>query len=219
MSAPTWIGATRERYASGGLAGRLQPGRRPAVVVVDLINGFTDPQQPPGSDLDAVVAETRRLLDAARAAGLPVVFTSIAFTDTELDETLWLTKMPALRCLRAGSDAVAVDPRLAPRPTEPLVTKKAASGFHGTDLAVRLAAGVDSVLLCGATTSGCIRATAVDACALGLPTFVPRGCVGDRAPGPHEANLLDIDAKYADVITLDRALEQVWALAAPDGAR
>jgi nicotinamidase-related amidase len=88
-----------------------------------------------------------------------------------------------------------------------VITKRAASAFHGTDLARRLAAaGADSLVLCGATTSGCIRATAIDACALGLPTFVPRECVGDRAAGPHEANLLDIDAKYADVVDLADAL-------------
>ncbi|WP_281689165.1 isochorismatase family protein [Pseudonocardia thermophila] len=220
MSAPAWLADTREQYARGGLAGRLRPGRRPAVVVIDLINGFTDPAQPPGADLDDVVAATRRLLDAARAAGLPVLFTSIAFTPAELDSTLWLVKMPALRCLRIGSDLVAVDDRLAPRPDEPVVVKKAASGFNGTDLAARIAAaGADSVLLCGATTSGCVRATAIDACALGLATFVPRECVGDRAAGPHEANLLDIDAKYADVIGLDEALAHVAAVGVERGAR
>lgn len=207
MTAPPWLDDVRDRYAARGLGGRLRPGKRPAVVVVDLINGFTDPACPPGSDLGAVVAATRRVLDAARAAGAPVLFTSIAFGPDELDDTLWLVKMPAMRVLRQGSTWVEVDARLAPRADEPVLTKKAASAFHGTDLARRLsAAGVDSIVLCGATTSGCIRATAVDACALGLPTFVPRDCVGDRAPGPHEANLFDIDAKYADVVGLDDAL-------------
>ena len=159
-------------------------------------------------------------VSATVAAGLPVLFTSIAFTPAELDSTLWLVKMPALRCLRIGSDLVAVDDRLAPRPDEPVVVKKAASGFNGTDLAARIAAaGADSVLLCGATTSGCVRATAIDACALGLATFVPRECVGDRAAGPHEANLLDIDAKYADVIGLDEALAHVAAVGVERGAR
>lgn len=207
MSTPAWLSDTREQYTRSGLAGRLRPGRRPAVVVIDLIGGFTDPAAPPGANLDTVVAATRQLLDAARAAALPVLFTSIAFTPDELDTTLWLVKMPAMRCLLAGSALVEVDPRLGPRTDEPVLVKKAASGFHGTDLADRLAvARADSLLLCGATTSGCVRATAIDACALGLPTFVPRECVGDRAAGPHEANLLDVDAKYADVIGLDEAL-------------
>ncbi|MHA6797051.1 isochorismatase family protein [Pseudonocardia bannensis] len=202
-----WWNEVREHYAVRGLGGRLRPGARPAVVVVDLIRGFTDPACPPGSDLDAVVAATRQVLDVARAADVPVFFTSIAFTPAELDTTLWLTKMPAMRVLVPGSDWVEVDERLALRADEAVITKRAASGFNGTDLAGRLAAaGADSLVLCGATTSGCIRATAIDACALGLPTFVPRECVGDRAAGPHEANLLDIDAKYADVVELADAL-------------
>ncbi|NMI02287.1 isochorismatase family protein [Pseudonocardia sp. K10HN5] len=197
----------RERYAARGLGGRLQPGARPAVVVIDLIRGFTDPACSPGSDLSAVVAATRQVLDVARAADVPVVFTSITFAAAELDTTLWLVKMPAMRALLAGSKWVEVDDRLARRQDEAVITKQAASGFNGTDLAGRLAAaGADSLVLCGATTSGCIRATAIDACALGIPTFVPRECVGDRAAGPHEANLLDIDAKYADVIDLADAL-------------
>lgn len=218
MTGPAWLDEVREGYAARGLGGRLQPGVRPAVVVVDLIRGFTDPACPPGSDLDAVVDATRQVLDVARAADVPVVFTSIAFTPAELDTTLWLVKMPAMRALRAGSEWVEVDDRLARRPDEAVITKRAASAFHGTDLAGRLAAaGADSLLLCGATTSGCIRATAIDACALGLPTFVPRECVGDRAAGPHEANLFDIDAKYADVVDLVDALVLLRASVA-DGA-
>jgi maleamate amidohydrolase len=207
VTGPAWLDEVREGYAARGLGGRLQPGVRPVVVVVDLIRGFTGPACPPGSNLDAVVDATRQVLDVARVADVPVVFTSIAFTPAELDTTLWLVKMPAMRALLAGSEWVEVDDRLARRPDEAVITKRAASAFHGTDLAGRLAAaGADSLLLCGATTSGCIRATAIDACALGLPTFVPRECVGDRAAGPHEANLFDIDAKYADVVNLVDAL-------------
>jgi maleamate amidohydrolase len=199
-------------YRKRGLGGRLEPGQRPAVVVVDLVNGFTDPECPPGSDLDAVVAATRELLDAARAASRPVLFTTIAFAPAELERTVWLQKMPALGVLLEGSRWVEVDERLGRRPDEPLVRKRAASGFAGTSLSALLAArGADSVIICGATTSGCIRATAIDACTLDWPAFVPRECVGDRAPGPHEANLLDIDAKYADVIGLGDALHLVGA--------
>lgn len=215
MTAPGWLAEVREHYADRGLGGRLRPGTRPAVVVIDLIHGFTDPTCPPGSDLDTVVGATRQVLDAARAAGHPILFTTIAFTPDELDTTLWLVKMPAMRALRAGSRWVRVDDRLARRADEPMLTKRAASGFAGTDLAARLAAtGADAIVLCGATTSGCVRATAIDACALDIPTFVPRECVGDRATGPHEANLLDIDAKYADVVGLADAL----AMLAPQRA-
>lgn len=200
-----WIEAARRRYGQGGLAGRLEWGERPAVVVVDLVNGFTDPSCPSGSGLDEVVEHTASVLKAAGAAGVPVFLTTIAFTPEELDRLVWLRKMPAMRVLTEGSRWVEVDERLPVR--EPVIVKKAASAFNGTDLAGRLAAeNADTLVVCGATTSGCVRATAIDACALGLRVFVPRECVGDREQGPHEANLLDIDAKYGDVVSVEEVL-------------
>ncbi|SEG88814.1 Nicotinamidase-related amidase [Thermomonospora echinospora] len=200
-----WIAQTRERYEQGGLAGRLTWGRRPAVVVVDLQAGFTDPACPPGSDLDDVVARTAEVVERATAVGAPVFLTTIAYPPEELDRLVWLRKMPAMRALTEGSKWVEIDERLPVR--EPVIVKKAASAFAGTDLAGRLAAErVDTLVVCGATTSGCVRATAVDACAANLAVFVPRECVGDRAPGPHEASLLDIDAKYGDVIGVEEVL-------------
>jgi len=208
-----WAEAVREQYRGRGVGERLAIGalsRKPGVVVVDLINGFTDATCPPGSDLDAVVGHTAALLDRARDAGLPVFFTTISYEPDDLDGLVWLRKMPALRALTAGSRWVEVDERIAPRGAEPLIAKKAASAFHGTDLAHQLAAaGVDSLIVCGATTSGCVRATVIDACAENYAVLVPRECVGDRAAGPHEANLFDIDAKYADVLGLDEVLEHL----------
>ncbi|MFF4834870.1 isochorismatase family protein [Streptomyces sp. NPDC001315] len=207
-----WMASVREQYRGRGVGERLTAGRKSGVVVVDLINGFTDPACPPGSDLDAVVERTAELLDRARAAGLPVFFTTISYGPHELDELVWLRKMPALRALTAGSPWVEVDKRLAPLATEPVIVKKAASAFNGTDLAQRLAAaGVDTLIVCGATTSGCVRATVIDACAANFTVRVPRECVGDRAQGPHEANLFDIDAKYGDVVGVDEVLEEVTA--------
>ncbi|MQY33830.1 Maleamate amidohydrolase [Streptomyces sp. RB17] len=204
MSTPAAVG---DLYAARGLGGRLTPGSRPAVLVVDLINGFTDPDCPPGSDLDAVVTATRTLLDRARAAGTPVVFTTIAFAADGVEGSLWLRKMPAMKVLVEGSRWVEADERLGRTEAEPLVVKRAASSFAGTGLAALLTAlGADSLIVTGATTSGCVRATAVDACAAGYPAFVVAECVGDRAAGPHEASLFDIDAKYGDVIGLEDAL-------------
>jgi nicotinamidase-related amidase len=206
----TWTADLLDRYRARGIGARLEPGRSPVVLVVDLINGFTDPACPPGGDLDDVVANTRVLLDAARAAAVPVVLTTIAFAADGVEGTAWLRKMPALGVLREGSPWAEVDARLGRRDTEPVVVKRAASAFTGTGLASLLTTlGADSVLVTGATTSGCVRATAVDACMSGLTTFVVRDCVGDRAREPHEANLLDMDAKYADVVGLDRALRLV----------
>jgi nicotinamidase-related amidase len=198
---------TLDSYPQGALGGRVGLGRGPAVIVIDLINGFTDPAYPPGTDLDDVVAATRVLLDAARDRGHPVVFTTIAFDDDDPAGLVWRRKMPALTCLRAGSVAVEVDGRLGRRPDEPLLVKTAASAFHRAGLHELLsAAAVDTVVLAGATTSGCVRATAVDACAHDLATAVVRGCVGDRHPGAHAASLFDLDAKYADVVDLPTAL-------------
>jgi maleamate amidohydrolase len=206
MSVQSWIAQTHSRYVSGGLAGRLDAGRRPAIIVVDLQLGFTDPASPCGTDLDAVVTATRRLLDDARELGLPVLFTVIAFTQQQRDELVWMRKMPAMSGLLHKERVTELDPRLGRREHEPVLVKQAPSAFSGTGIEAHLCdANVDSLIVCGATTSGCVRATTIDACTANWPTFVPRECVGDRERGPHDANLLDIDAKYADVIDLARA--------------
>lgn len=216
MQDADWTRDVRAAYATRGIGERLGEAALPALVVVDLVRGFTDPGCPPGSDLDDVVGETARLLATARDSGAPVLFTSIAFDEFDLANSVWLRKMPAMRVLTEGSSHVDVDPRLDRRPGEPVIAKKAASAFTGTSLAASLrASGARSVVVCGATTSGCVRATVIDACAHNLPTFVPRACVGDRAREPHEANLLDIEAKYADVVETERAstLLKTWEAA------
>ncbi|WP_051065242.1 isochorismatase family protein [Mycolicibacterium smegmatis] len=194
-------------YNRAGFGRRVVRGAKPAVVVVDLTNGFTDRTQPTGADLDDVVAQTRRLIDTAREADLPVVFTTIAFDRGRLESSAWLRKATGMAALVEGSPLVAVDTRLGQRDDEVLITKHGASAFFGTDLAALLTArGVDTVVITGATTSGCVRATAVDAVQSGFTVLVPRECVGDRARGPHEANLFDIDEKYGDVIGVDDAV-------------
>jgi nicotinamidase-related amidase len=208
-SFPMHGNATASIYQRAGFGARGTRGRRPAVVVVDLSRGFTEPHWPTGADLGAVVAATDSLLAAAHDAGSPVVFTTIEFdaADIEGAACAWLAKAPGLGILRAGSELVEIDPRLRRRPGDPVVVKKGASAFFGTTLAATLVAlGVDSVLICGATTSGCVRASCVDAVQHGFSLLVPRECVGDRAQGPHEANLFDIDAKYGDVISLEDAV-------------
>jgi maleamate amidohydrolase len=200
----------RQVYARAGLGESVTLGSRPAVLVVDFSCGFTDPACALGSDLTAEVEATKRLLDAAREKGLPVVFTTIGFEPTLKDGGLWLQKVPALGELQVGGHWVDIDPRLEPQADETVIVKKGASAFFGTNLAaVLVSQQVDSVILCGATTSGCIRATAVDLLQNGWPTLVPRECVGDRARAPHDANLFDIQAKYADVVGLDAALAYV----------
>jgi nicotinamidase-related amidase len=189
------------------------------VLVVDFSCGFTDPECTLGADMSAAVEATRRLLDAARGKGLPVIFTTIGYEPSLKDGGLWLQKVPSLGELQIGGRWVEIDTRLEPRTDETIVLKKGASAFFGTNLpAILVSQGVDSVILCGATTSGCIRATAVDLLQYGYPTLVPRECVADRAQAPHEANLFDIDAKYADVVALDDVLEYVERVPATVGA-
>jgi maleamate amidohydrolase len=200
----------REVYARAGLGESVTLGSNPAVLVVDFSCGFTDPQCSLGADMTAEVEATKRILDAARAKGLPVVFTTIGFASSLKDGGLWLQKVPTLAELELGGRWVEIDPRLEPQDGETVIVKKGASAFFGTNLvAVLNTQHVDTVILCGATTSGCIRATAIDLLQSGYPAIVPRECVGDRAQAPHEANLFDINAKYADVVSLDDALAYV----------
>ncbi len=199
-----------------GFHGRAGFGRRPALLVVDVNRGFTDPASPLVCDLDGVVEAIRRLLDEARRAGIPVVFTTVAYSDGDRQAAAaFIDKVPALLALEAGTAWVEIDPRIAPLPSEPVLTKLFASAFFGTPLQSLLAAaGCDSLIVTGASTSGCIRATAVDALQHGYRPVVPREAVGDRNPEAHEANLYDIDAKYGDVVSLEETIAHLEELAA-----
>lgn len=197
----------REIYERARLGQSLTLGESPAVLVVDFSCGFTDPECAMGSDLTEEVRATKRLLDVARAGELPVIFTTIGYETNLKDGSLWLEKAPALGELRLGGRWVEIDPRLERRESETVVLKKGASAFFGTNLSsILVSEKIDTVVLCGATTSGCIRATAIDLLQHGFPAIVPRECVGDRAQAPHEANLFDIQAKYADVVSVDEAI-------------
>lgn len=201
-------------YRSKGLAGEMGFGEAPAVLVVDMILGFTDPSSPLGSDLDAEIEATRRLLEAARVRGVPIFFTTTAYSEGLRDAGLFVRKIPSLSVLREGAGATLIDPRLGRRDGETLVAKKYASAFFGTALASELTAlGVDTLVVCGATTSGCIRATVVDAMQHGFRPIVPEECVGDRSAEAHRANLVDIEGKYGDVLGLDEVLDELEAVA------
>jgi nicotinamidase-related amidase len=191
-----------------GFHGRAGFGTRPALLVIDVNRAFTDAASPLVCPLDDVVAAIARLLDEARRADVPVVYTTVAYDDgAKRTAAVFIDKVPALLTLEAGSEWVEIDPRIAPREGEPVLTKLFASAFFGTPLATLLAsAGCDSVIVTGASTSGCIRATAVDGLQHGYRVVVPREAVGDRNPAAHEANLYDIDTKYGDVVSLEDVL-------------
>jgi len=191
-----------------GFHGRSGFGRKPALVVIDMSVGFTDPESPLHCDLEDVVEAIERLLEATRAARLPVVYTTVAYDEAAKQRAaVFIEKVPVLLTLEAGSRWVEIDPRLAPQSGEAVLTKLFASAFYGTPLASLLAAQqVDGVIVTGASTSGCVRATAVDALQHGYRVVVPREAVGDRNPDAHEAHLYDIDAKYGGVLSVQDAL-------------
>ena len=177
-------------------------GQRPALVLVDLINGFTDPACALGTHCPSVVEANAALLRAFRGLGLPVFFTTVVYRNPA-QAPVFRSRIEALNLLEPESRWVQVDPALAPRPGEPVLEKQWASAFFGTGLAARLAAAkVDSLVVAGLTTSGCVRATVVDGLQHDYRVVVPREAVGDRNPSAHQANLFDMDAKYADVLGL-----------------
>ncbi len=183
-------------------------GERPAVLVIDIIGAFTDPKLPLGANLDAVIEQTKRVLAPARAAEVPVFFSTVAYEDKDLrDAGVWALKQAGVMTLRAGTPEVEVDARLARRPGEPVILKKYASVFFGTDLVTRLhTLKIDTLILTGCTTSGCVRATAVDGLQYGFRVMVAKEAVGDRAAPAHEQSLFDLNAKYADVVPVDQVL-------------
>lgn len=204
---------TAHVYDRAGFGRPVERGSRPAVVVVDFSNAFTDPAQPTGADMTDAVLATVQVLDQARAAELPVVFTTIAYDPGQVATLAWLRKATGMAALTLGSPLVELDARLGARPDEHVVVKTGASAFFGTALATYLASvRADTVIVTGATTSGCVRATVVDAVQHGYPVLVPRDCVADRAAAPHTANLFDIQEKYGDVVDLDDVLSYLAAL-------
>lgn len=184
-------------------------GQRPALLLVDVIRGFTDPACPLGSEADAVVAACAELLGVFRERGLPVFYTTVVYRD-ENQARVFRDRLPALNVLTPDSPWIEVDPRLAPRAGEPVIEKQWASAFFGTGLAESLQAALaDSLVVAGLTTSGCVRATAVDGLQHDYRVVVPREATGDRNPDAHAANLFDLNAKYADVLDLEAVLRLI----------
>jgi len=193
----------------------LSPGRRPALLVVDFVRAYLEPGSPLYAGVEDARAAAMRLLAAARAAGIPVMHTNVAYEPGGADGGVFFRKLPALASFERGRnpELAAFAEGLEPAPGEPVFTKQYASAFFGTGLAQALRErGVDTLLIAGLSTSGCVRASAVDACQHGFVPLVVREAVGDRHPAPHEANLFDLQAKYAEVISLleaERYLDSV----------
>ena len=215
--------ATLDDYAARGMRRRTGFGRNPCVLVIDFQYGMTDPECPLGSvNQDAPIEVTRRILAAARAAGVPVVYTRVAFREDLADAGLFVEKVPALGALTLGSRWVEIDERVAMQEGDYLLTKRHSSSFIGTELQQVLQnRGIDTIINVGCSTSGCVRQTAVDAQAYGFRSVVVADAVGDRSPEQHRANLIDLDGKYADVVTSEEAIAAIESVAAAraEGAR
>ncbi len=199
-------------FDSKGFGMALGFGERPAVIVIDLIRAFTeykDPNMLLASDLDREIAETNRILHSAHAHHIPVIFTTVSYRDAQFrDAGTWGLKQRGVVTLAADSVGCDLDPRLAYKDDEDtLLFKNYASAFFGTDLVSRLVSqNIDTVVLTGCTTSGCVRATAVDAISFGFRPMVVREAVGDRSQAAHEQSLFDLQAKYADIVSVDDVL-------------
>ena len=184
-----------------GFAGTLRPGRRPAVLSIDLMRAYFDPASPLCLPSRDCLASTARVLAAARGAGVPVIHTRVEFAKDGSDGGIFVRKIGALRHLFGAGPLSELMPEVRPAEKELVITKQYASAFFGTSLASTLVArGIDTVVLVGVSTSGCIRATGVDAAQHGFIPLVVRDAVGDRTPETHDGNLFDLQAKYAEVV-------------------
>lgn len=190
----------------------LNVGSKPALIVVDVVNGFTDPDCALGTACPEVVSANKALLAEFRRQKIPIFFTTVVYYH-ESQATIFRQKLPALECLQPNSHWIKVDAALERRVSEPLIEKQWASAFFGTDLANQLmACGADSLVVTGLTTSGCVRATAVDGLQHNYAVLIPREAVGDRDLAVHEASLYDLNKKYADVVLLSDLLVRLRLL-------
>ncbi len=218
LRASDWRSGTGDEYRRKGFSARSGYGTSPAFLVVDFINGFTDPGTGLGGDYSAELAVSAKVLAEFRSRALPVFFTTVAYEPHLRDAGLFVEKVPALGILIKGNEWVKVDDRVRPRSSERVLVKKYASAFFDTRLDIELRGlGVDTVVMAGCTTSGCIRASAIDSMQYGFRTLVIRDAVGDRAQEPHEVNLFDIDAKYGDVVPSGDVLRYLRGLGEAGG--
>ena len=198
-----------EFFKQRGFGLKIGFGERPALIVIDVINAFTDATMPLGANLDPQIEAIKPLVAVAHERKVPVIFSTVMYHDADLkDAGIWGLKMSGSLTLKAGTPEVEVDKRLDFGPNDSLLVKKYASCFFGTDLVPRLLSrNVDTLIITGCTTSGCVRATAVDAVQTGLRPMVVREAVGDRSAAAHDQSLFDLQAKYADVVSLDETLQ------------
>lgn len=204
--------AVTEDYTRAGFFGELELPSRPALLVIDLVNAYLDPSSPLYAGVEDIVDRVADLAEATRSAGLPVIFTYVGYRADGRDGGLFYRKVPALRLFAEGADPHYGAPPepLRPRPEDITLTKQYPSAFFGTGLASTLQTlDVDGVMVTGTSTSGCVRATALDALCHGFAPIVVTDGVGDRDPEPHRSNLFDLDAKYAELLTTQESIARL----------
>ena len=188
-------------YRAQGFGKTVGIGSRPALCIVDFVNGFIDPKVFGGGNIAEAVANTIGLLAAARRCGVSVAFTRVVYAEDGSDRCAFVRKVPALAKLTEHAPDGQIVPELAPHRGELILRKTQPSAFFGTGYAEKLRReSIDTVIVAGCTTSGCVRATVVDAMSYNFRTIVARDCVGDRSIAAHDANLFDMEQKYADLM-------------------
>lgn len=201
---------TDDVYARQNFGNEVGLGQRPALLIVDFQIGFADPDVFGGGNIKQAIDATVPLLEEMRVLGLPVAYTRVVFADDGSDAGVFGRKVPGLKRLTEDAAIAQIVPQLAPEPGEYIVRKTGPSAFFGTSLSAWLnAKAVDSLLVTGATTSGCVRASVTDAISYNYRTTVVTDCCGDRALEPHEANLFDMGQKYADLLTAEEAITAI----------
>lgn len=207
------MNAVAEDYAAAGFGGALQPGPRPVLILIDFARAYFDRESPLYAGVEAARASAARIHVAARAAGIPVIFTRVEYSADGHEGGVFYRKIAALKCFESGNPLGDFTPELTPLPGDEVVTKHYPSAFFGTGLADDLhARGIDTVLITGLSTSGCVRASAVDALCHGFIPLVVTDAVGDRDAGVHSANLFDLGAKTAELVSEAQAAAYLAAL-------
>ena len=206
-----------QNYSKAGYHAAQTRGSRPALVLVDFAHAYFDPEAPLYGGEGCVAARDHaiKLADADRRTGIPVIFTEVKYQPGGDDGGAFYAKVPALSCFDAGTDTQKLVDGLDVGPNDLMITKQYPSAFFGTSLAATLQfMKIDTLIIGGLTTSGCVRATCIDSISSGFVTLIAEEACGDRAAGPHEANLFDMSAKYADLISTDDAIAYINTCAA-----
>ncbi|MEM7466687.1 MAG: isochorismatase family protein [Pseudomonadota bacterium] len=199
--------ALDQNYAKA-YSGRLGFGSRPVLLVVDMVQAYFEPSCALYAEVEPELAQTIALINAARETRVPIIYTNVLYHESGVDGGLFFKKAPVLECFRAGNPMGAWPRGIAPRDEELVISKQYPSAFFGTSLAATLTAKrIDTVVTCGVTTSGCIRATCLDTVSNGFIPIIVEDACGDRHEDPHRANIFDMNAKYADVVSTDEVVK------------